>query len=365
MPADDHSDKGPGKPTDALEELAHALVKRVSAPAPDPDVAQAFVTGWHAGEAIVAGADAGRSELAQDQIRADLAHLAKRLQDAGQDATKIATAITGLGGPPAARGAAADSLGWILLAADFKLGKGFSLGRGIAVLFSGDAFSATGFRDELVKQHDTLSDLLSQLATALPANAGHSVKDSLDMWTEALAKRKDLSALQRDDVVRQGARWRSLLSGEKAGKDTLELTDYVGVAEAMVAQIRSLAHRALKGLWVYILIAVVLLVAGLAAIVFSQKTAGSAAGVVSVLTALGLTWKGLGGSLGRAVARVEQPAWDAQVDRAIAYAISSPLPAALLADAPDQTLLEGLAKWRKEHARPLDQGRRRSRHVPS
>jgi hypothetical protein len=104
---------------------------------------------------------------------------------------------------------------------------------------------------------------------------------------------------------------------------------------------------------------------GVAGIVVWQHTAGSAAGIASILTALGLTWKGLGGSLGRAVARVEEPAWDAQVDRAIAYAITSPLPDALLADAPKKTLVAGLRKWRNQHARPPDQGRRRSRQVPS
>jgi hypothetical protein len=109
----------------------------------------------------------------------------------------------------------------------------------------------------------------------------------------------------------------------------------------------------------YLLAVVGLVVLGVVGIVVWQHTAGSAAGIASILTALGLTWKGLGGSLGRAVARVEQPAWDAQVDRAIAYAISRPLPDALIERAPSDTLLAGLAAWRKRHSRPHDQGPRR------
>jgi hypothetical protein len=354
------SDQSPGKPQDALEELLRTAVKPIAAPAPDPDVALAFVTGWHAAEAIAADADAERSALAGTQVRADIARLGNRLQAAPQGGAAVTAAVQALAGAPESRRAAADSLRDILLATDFRLGKGFDLGRGIAGLFGRDGFAAEPFRDELVKKHDTLHDWLSQLATALPPNAGHSVKDSLDMWGQALAGRKDLRALEQDHVVRQGERWRTLLSGEKTGKDALEITDYVGVAEGMVAQIRGLAWNAVKGMWGYVLLVIALIALGVAGIVVAQHTAGSAAGIASILTALGLTWKGLGGSLGRAVARIEQPMWDAQVDRAIAYAISSPLPDALVADAPKHTLLAGLGEWRKDHKRPSDQGRRRS-----
>jgi hypothetical protein len=354
------SDKSPGKPQDALEELLRTAVKPIAAPAPDADVALAFVAGWHTAEAIVADGDEDGSALAATQTRADVARLGSRLQGAPQGGDAVAAAVQKLAGPPEGRRDGADSLRDILLATDFKLGKGFDLGRGIAGLFARESFTAETFRDQLVKEHDTLYDWLSQLATALPPNAGHSVKDSLNMWGQALAGREDLGALQHDHVVRQGERWRTLLSGEKAGKDALEITDYVGVAEGMVAQIRGLAWHAVKGMWGYVLLVVALIALGVAGIVIWQHTAGSAAGIASILTALGLTWKGLGGSLGRAVAKIEQPMWDAQVDRAIAYAISSPLPDALVDKAPEKTLLAGLGMWRKSHKRPPDQGRRRS-----
>jgi hypothetical protein len=359
-------DAQPGKPQDALEELLRTVAKPVGAPAPDPDVALAFVAGWHAGEAIVAGhdGDAGRIELACAQIRADATHLKKRLDAVGQDAAALEQAIRGLAGAQDDRAGAAEALsatlGAQLLAADFKLGKAFSVGLAIAGLFARSRFDAATFREDLLEGHDRLHDWLSQLATALPPTAGHSVRDSLDMWGQALDDGKGVDALQHDDVIRQGERWRSLLSGEKAGKDALELTDYVGVAEAMVAQIRGLAMRAVWAMKGYLVAVAVLVVLGVVGIVVWQHSAGSAAGIASILAALGLTWKGLGNSLGRAIARVEQPAWDAQVDRAIAYAISRPLPDALLEGAPKGTLLDGLAAWRKSHRRPRDQGSRRS-----
>jgi hypothetical protein len=366
---DVHAGKDPGKPQDALEELVRAVAKPAG-PTPDPDVPVAFAAGWHAGEAMLAAkdADGARIELLCAQIRGDVSHLRKRLTAVEQDLAGLGEAIDALAHAPADT-AAADTVGTRfgaqLLAADFKLGKGFSLGRAIAMLFSGHEFAAAGFRTQLLADHDALQDWLSQLATALPPNAGHSVRDSLNMWGAALADDQRVGALRQEQVVQQGERWRSLLSGEKAGKDALELTDYVGVAEGVVMEIRSLARRALREMWGLVLAVVVLFVAGVAAIVIWQHSAGSAAGIASIVTALGLTWKGLGNSLGRAIARVEQPAWDAQVDRAIAYAITRSLPDDLVGQPPKGTLLGGLHEWRRHHARPPDQGRRRSRQTPS
>jgi hypothetical protein len=362
--ANPQPDKTPGTPQDALEALVRTVAKPVGAAAPDHDVALAFTTGWHAGEAIMAAEDGAvpRVALACAQIRADVARLKPRLDAVNQNAAALVKAIEALEGAEADRAGAAEklsaALSMQLLAADFKLGKGCGLGCATARLFARAKLDAADFRQKLLEQHDALHDWLSQLATALPPNAAHSVRDSLNMWGAALAKAENVQVLQHDHVVTQGERWRSLLSGEKAGKDTLELVDYVGVGEGMVAQIRTLAVRALRRMWPYVLIVLALVGLGVAGIAVWQHTAGDAAGITSILAAVGLTWKGLGGSLGRAVARLEQPAWDAQVDRAIAYVITRPLPDELIVDAPKGTLLAGLRAWRKHHARPRDQGRR-------
>jgi hypothetical protein len=361
--ANPQPDKTPGTPLDALGALVRTVAKPVGA-APDPDVALAFTTGWHAGEAIMAAEDGAlpRVELACAQIRADVARLKPRLDATHQNVAALAKAIEVLEGAQTDRPEAAEklsaALSMQLLAADFKLGKGCGLGCATVRLFARAKLDTADFRKKLLEQHDALHDWLSQLATALPPNAAHSVRDSLNMWGEALAEGKKVDALQHDHVVTQGERWRSLLSGEKAGKDTLELIDYVGVGEGVVAQIRTLAVRALRRMWPYFLAALALIALGVVGIAVWRHTAGDAAGITSIVAAVGLTWKGIGGSLGRAVARVEQPAWDAQVDRAIAYVITRPLPDALIADAPKGTLLAGLRGWRKHHARPRDQGRR-------
>jgi hypothetical protein len=361
---DPERDPTPGKAQDALEELLRTVAKPAG-PGPDPDVALAFATGWHVGEALVGVDEAAASRVKQAcaQVRADTAHLRKRLGAAEQNADELNAAIGALAGAdpvtPALAAAMSDTLGGQLLATDFRLGKSFALGRDLAQLFTGTTHDARAFRTKLLAIHDTLHDRLSQLASVLPPNAAHSVRDSLNMWGAALSPAADdVPGLEHEHVVTQGERWRSLLSGEKAGKDNLELVDYVGVGEGMVAQIRTLAVRALSTMWIYLAVIVGLLVLGVIGIVVWQHTAGSAAGIASILTALGLTWKGVGGSLGRAIAKVEQPAWDAQVDRAIAYAVTRPLPDALIPATTQDTLLGGLRAWRASHARPSDQGRR-------
>jgi hypothetical protein len=303
--------------------------------------------------------------LASTMLRADVARLGEPLRTAAQDIDALMEAIAGLdvAGTRVAAAARVDEVfAAQLLAADFRLGKAFVLGCRIAALRDAapaDRFDPQAFAARFVADHDRLQDSLSQLATALPPNAGHSVRDSLNMWATALtADADELKALRPDHVTRQVEAWRTLLSGEKAGRDTLELPDYVGVAEGVAQQIGQVIRRGLRRFWPLLAVAALLLLTGIALIILLRDSAGVTAGIAAVITSLGLTWKGLGGSLGRAVAKVEQPAWAAQVDRAIAFAITRPLPSELVQNADKDTLLGTLHAWRMDHARPSDQGTR-------
>ena len=73
---------------------------------------------------------------------------------------------------------------------------------------------------------------------------------------------------------------------------------------------------------IVVLVAAVLALVGLgvAAIVLSDYTA---AGVTALVGAIGLTWKGLGSTIGKGLAKVEQPAGDAQMDYVIARRITN------------------------------------------
>ena len=46
------------------------------------------------------------------------------------------------------------------------------------------------------------------------------------------------------------------------------------------------------------------------------------AGATSIIAAIGLTWKGLGGTLGALAGKLEQPLWETVLDATIADAIT-------------------------------------------
>jgi hypothetical protein len=85
---------------------------------------------------------------------------------------------------------------------------------------------------------------------------------------------------------------------------------------------------------------VVLFVGGIALLLITPKhPGGTAAGLSAVLAALGLTWKGIGGTLGVLAGRLEAPLWGAELDGAVTDAVTlvgTPPPQAQPKQAPDQ-----------------------------
>jgi hypothetical protein len=213
-----------------------------------------------------------------------------------------------------------------LTAADFRLGKAYGLGRALA-----DTCRNPETADDLQREFGpariaTLGAWVGDLSSAFPPHAGHSVRDSLDRWCKRLSAGSAPDERQLKDVLsrlrRQGELWRALLSGEKFGKDMLELSNYARAAESLVVHMRDLALQFISRFRLMVGLIVLLFAGGVLLILALHDDASIAAGLGSIVASVGLTWKGVGGSLGRAVAKVEKPAWDAQLDVAIADAIT-------------------------------------------
>ena len=167
---------------------------------------------------------------------------------------------------------------------------------------------------------------LGELTSLLPPHAGHSVRDSLEQWT-AWAKtgikdtgEDDAQVLRR--LHHQGKRWRSLLSGEKQATDALTLQAYVSAGSEMLKQLGSLAVEFLARFWVGVLLGAVLFIASVLYILIDPNAAHVAAGLGGVLASLGLTWKGVGTSLGKTAGNLERPVWEASLDAQIAQTIT-------------------------------------------
>lgn len=172
---------------------------------------------------------------------------------------------------------------------------------------------------------------LDDLSTALPPNAAGAVKASLSTWEKwAQALPRTAGKLHPDcldgAVVRklhsQGEMWRRLMAGEVTGKALLKSDDYVAAGERLLQSGRRIAGRFLVRWWPGLLaIVVVTAVALWAAVTYAP--AGStrvAAVLVSAVGALGVSWKTVSATLGKALNEAEASLWDSEVVVAIGQA---------------------------------------------
>ena len=165
---------------------------------------------------------------------------------------------------------------------------------------------------------------LDDLSTSLPRDVASAVKASLatwEAWITALPKQDETlqpSAFTPLHVRRlraQGDMWRRLVAGEITPRGLLNSNDYVEAGEQLLRQARRIAARFLLRWW----FPAAVLVAATAAAIWAAVTyapSGSsrvAAILVSLAGALGLSWKAVAATLGRALAKAESALWDSEV----------------------------------------------------
>jgi hypothetical protein len=345
-----------GQPAGAVEGLLQAIADPAPRRSPDPDVSTAFSLGWHLGELRAVaephwfGAPDTSSAAddylsnADDRDRWTLA--LRRVDVALERLAERGAADAGRGDDPSTKPKERyERILVELMASDATLGKGLGLGRltyALTRLERSDTPSEEP--DESLAETPPLPEqetpvdtalrtyaprveaALSDLASALPENAAHSVLNSLRLWWQE----KELRRTAADGAVgfvpldaefrAQGDRWRSVLSGEVAAKDLVRFRDYLGSIEGLAAQFWEVTKGAVPKFWPLAALTSILMVAGIVMLFFG---ATDLAGVGFVLAAFGLSWKGIGGLIGRPIAKGEQDLWDAQMDWTIAYRITT------------------------------------------
>lgn len=343
----------PGAPGEALAAIGSALAKGAKDPADtaDPNVATAFALGWQMAElyrphrrrrskpaaeddlpGLGALQDADRIKILVDQVQAALTRLHDAVAKTGLQSPDIAAMRAQLEGGDEQRRQAVWKLHMetiaLLTAADFRLGKAYGLGRALADTCRKPANAA-----EVGQQldHHRLSNLLGwldELSSALPRHAGHSVAASLERWRDCAESWQDGTLEMSEDELlrrlrRQGELWRALLSGEKQGSEMLEVDNWLDVARDFMGR----AGRIGRGLvWrMPLLTALIVALFGLGVWLMLRQhdePAAIVAGATGVIGSLGLTWKGIGGTLGQLLEKLEQPLFGAATDQAIADAIT-------------------------------------------
>ena len=205
----------------------------------------------------------------------------------------------------------AKTLQVALVGADARLARAYGLGSGLRAMIAERGSTA------IAQPSKILVDALDALSSDLPSHAARGVANSMDKWAQSTDAQK--SAL----TDKQVSMWRSVIVGDKKGTELLEPGDYIDAAKELE---KKYASRAVKSVWLWVLVIVAgLLFAG--GIVYlltaAHGQAGKvAAGVSGVVGALGLTWKGIGGTLGKLVAKLEVPLWGAELDTAVTHAIT-------------------------------------------
>jgi len=216
-----------------------------------------------------------------------------------------------------------------LTAADTRLGTAYGLGFDLANMCRmppgvlEDPFAEL-FGKRLIAVEQALADLSSNL----PDHAGRAVSLSLARWKEWA----DRPRLSKQDVEwpndgvqtaleRQGQVWRSLLCGEKLGKDMLRAEDYVTAG-------KSLTWRLIKSQpWILAVgVAVVALVAvGIYFLVGQKGTASKVLGSgLTALGAVGISTASAKRFVANIALELEAQVWGAELDFAIADAITVP-----------------------------------------
>jgi hypothetical protein len=304
---------GAGKLTDVGGSFASAATSWTT-PSGDPLVSASFLLGWRVGLALSWAADGKREPwpdddpgLAEDErwsvLTGQIENAAKKL--IGHE---TAAALPAQPEPQAVKAVRTELLRELYVQDHFR-GMAFTLGGQLEALCIGSD------REALARGIPEVSKPLLALATSLPPNAAHSVLNSLALWSEQLkAHGREFAP---EHIRRQGGIWRSILAGDVAARDLLHLSDYVGTAEEVVARLHEFAVKALRRhLLIPAVLALLVLAGSVVLLLFSDKVAAGATGVIA---ALGLSWKGIGQYLGKAAAQGEQALWDAQIDWTIAY----------------------------------------------
>lgn len=194
---------------------------------------------------------------------------------------------------------------------------------------------------------------LDDLDPRLPDKSAAAVGVSLRHWATWARRRFPAGQAPTESVEegtvralhRQGDLWRRLLTGEKSPKSLLRPEDFAGAAKRMLGHLASIALEFLRTWWkaAVVLVAMLILCVVLAVVLAPTGLSRVVALLAPVAVALGITWQGIGVTLGKTLTGAEQDLWAAEVTEAVALASIIPPPAAPRESRPKVVHLSAMA----------------------
>lgn len=212
-----------------------------------------------------------------------------------------------------------------LTVADFLLGKAYGLGRAIAetTMLPANAITSGQRQEQFRSMFEagrliTIKDWLADLKTLLPDHTAYAVSRGLHDWQQWVAENRGVSDWDgaRPAIRVQGRVWRELLTGEKAARDVLSLSDYLAAARRGTGQV---IRRFWWAMAVTAALAAGIIYAGsyLHTIPDLVRVAGSIAWLAG---AAGLFSKAASVVLGQGITRTEGWLWQLELDGSVAAA---------------------------------------------
>jgi hypothetical protein len=276
--------------------------------------------------------DGDRWDLAARQIEGKACRLRAAFEHVGSeidDLEKFESLAAGLvghwhaAGADQELGAAYHALVMTLAAAHARLGRACELGCGLADLCRlapGPTVAELKHRfgDRLTPLQADLTDL----ASSLPQHASRAISLSLAQW-QKWARDADANAPVPHELPailrRQGELWRAVLSGEKLGQDMLAADDYLDASKTLF---RSVIGKR-PWLWGALAGGAVLIAVGIYLILTASDALKAISGAgLSVLSAVGLTLASIKRSAAGVGDRLMSEVWSAELDWAIAQAVT-------------------------------------------
>jgi len=273
-----------------------------------------------------------RTELLVEELTAGIHRLGGSFAAAGRDSvsTTAMRAAVRQDGEAALQRAIAElhvDLLLALRATEPTLGKAYRLGHALAETClspedRGSLDDAFGPGVVITKE------LLADLSSSLPPHAARAALLSLRSWeswaADPMIDGNPLDWMLHGPAVRaclrrEGQLWHALLTGEKQGEDMLDTHDYLGAADRLVSSSLRAARVVLRRLW-WLVAFIALAAAAVVYVLLKDKEVIGA--VVAVLAAVGLTGAGVRAQLTRLARPLEKSLWGAELDQAIADAIT-------------------------------------------
>jgi hypothetical protein len=220
-----------------------------------------------------------------------------------------------------------------LTASDSTIGKSYDLGTSLSNLCCGPLPGQTDVNqrataNELLRLHDHVRDL----NTVLPAHVGQAVQESMARWqtyldlglTKRFGSGKVAGRTELESLQRQGLRWRAVLTGEKRAEDTLSMEQFLKASRSGLRRLRDEIGRVLVAVWPLLL---VLAIAAASVIIVAVNnasgTAKSTTTLATLTAAVGAGWRVVKKPLLVSIQRMQQSVTGAEIDLAVAEAITS------------------------------------------